>query len=159
MKSLHPRLLPAALLVVSPLLLASCARMQSWLPSFDAAAPPNAEIAVPPPELALSQSERRSQLREAARAYVDETESDEGELVKKSPYWLKEYVQYPNGTAGMRLSVRETESRTAPLIGDVQLDKQRLATRLYRDKDNAAQDTSYLRQTGTEVVTFARRHG
>ena len=55
--------------------------------------------------------------------------------------------------------MQERESRSAPLIADVVLAKQRFVTRLHRDRMEAQNDTNFLRDTGTETTTYELRNG
>ncbi len=88
-------------------------------------------------------------------------EEDEGQrrLVKRHPYFLKEYDVYPEGAEASDVSVRETESRTAPYVADVKLTKQRFATEMQRKKNEARGDNNFFRETGTETLTFEYRNG
>jgi len=81
------------------------------------------------------------------------------ELVRREPYFFKQYEYYPDGTTFMDVSTRETESRTAPRVADVQLRKQRFVTQLHRKKDEARADNDFLRDTGDETRTYELRNG
>jgi hypothetical protein len=81
------------------------------------------------------------------------------ELVRRNPYFFKQYEYYPDGTTLMEVEIRETESRTAPKIGEVQLRKQRFVTQLHRKKDEARSDDDFLRDTGDEILTYELRNG
>jgi hypothetical protein len=88
-------------------------------------------------------------------------QEDEGRrrLVKRHPYFLKEYDVYPEGSDTLDTTIRETESRTAPYVADVKLTKQRFATEMQRKKDEARADDNFFRETGTETLTFEYRNG
>ena len=81
------------------------------------------------------------------------------ELVKKSPYFFKQYEYYPDGASLMEIETRETESRTAPKVADVHLRKQRYVTQLHRKRDEARADEDFLRDTGDEILTYELRNG
>ncbi len=80
-------------------------------------------------------------------------------LVRRNPYFYKQYVYYPDGISLMDVSTRETESRTAPKVADVRLRKQRYVTQLHRKKDEARADEDFLRDTGDEIITYELRNG
>ncbi len=81
------------------------------------------------------------------------------ELVKKDPYFFKQYEYYPDGASLMEIETRETESRTAPKVADVHLRKQRYVTQLHRKRDEARADEDFLRDTGDETQTYELRNG
>ena len=81
------------------------------------------------------------------------------DLVRRDPYFFKQYEYYPDGTTYMEIATRETESRTAPKVADVQLRKQRFVTQLHRKKDEARADDDFLRDTGDETLTYELRNG
>jgi hypothetical protein len=59
----------------------------------------------------------------------------------------------------MDIETRETESRTAPMVADVSLRKQRFVTKLHRKRDEARADEDFLRDTGEETITYELRNG
>jgi outer membrane lipoprotein-sorting protein len=75
-------------------------------------------------------------------------------LVYKSPYYFREYCEYPEGSSGSEIVFRETDAKTTPFVADVKLKKIRYATRLHRERNDALGDTSFLRDTGQETLTF-----
>jgi len=79
--------------------------------------------------------------------------------VFRRPYFFKEYSVYPDGADEFDADIRETESRTAPVVANVTLEKQRFATRLHRKRAEAAADENFLRDTGVETMTFEWRGG
>lgn len=86
-------------------------------------------------------------------------DASRSELVRKEPYFFKQYEYYPDGIALMEISTRDTESRTAPKVADVHLRKQRFVTQLHRKKDEARADDDFLRDTGDEIITYELRNG
>jgi hypothetical protein len=85
--------------------------------------------------------------------------ADRERLVKKSPYYFKEYAVYPDGPDKIDVVIQETESRTRPYVADVKLDKTRYATVLHRSREDARADENFLRETGKENITFEYRNG
>ncbi len=80
-------------------------------------------------------------------------------LVRRKPYYFKEYAEYAAGARPGDITMVETASRTAPYRADVTLRKVRYATRLRRAKDAARLDTDFLRDTGTEVLSYEFNSG
>lgn len=108
---------------------------------------------------AVSQEGRETELRELARDYINQTGGEEGrgQVIKRKPYYYKEYAIYPGGAAEMDVDMQESESRTVPYVAQVKVAKQRFATKLHRKRDEAASDSNFLRDTGTETITFELR--
>ncbi len=80
-------------------------------------------------------------------------------LIFRKPYFYKEYDVFPDGPGKFQLVVQEKESRSTPYVADVSLAKIRYATHLHRKRAEAEQDTSFLRDTGSEVMTYELRNG
>jgi len=92
--------------------------------------------------------------------HINESQdSRRSKLLKKPPYFYKEYGVYLESAEAAEIVMHERETRTSPRMADVRLPKQRFATRLSRKKDEAAADTNFLRDTGVETVTFEWRDG
>ncbi|MDQ1256319.1 MAG: hypothetical protein QG656_915 [Candidatus Hydrogenedentes bacterium] len=83
----------------------------------------------------------------------------EGQFMRRKPYFYKEYSVYPGGADAFTTLVTKTESRTAPYLASVKLDKVRFSTRFHRKKDEARADSNYLRDTGSETLTYEYRNG
>lgn len=81
------------------------------------------------------------------------------QLLHRTPYWFREYVNYPDGATVLSSVVAETESLTRPYQAEVEVNKVRFATRLHRSRKEAAADSNFLRDTGTEVISFELRNG
>jgi len=80
-------------------------------------------------------------------------------IIKREPYFLKEYSLYPTGAASMKLQIHQTQSRVAPLVGEAVIPKQRFATEMHRKKDAAREDSFFYRETGNEILTYQWRNG
>ncbi|MGI6461221.1 MAG: hypothetical protein ACOX5J_14230 [Candidatus Hydrogenedentales bacterium] len=111
----------------------------------------------------LSAAAKEQRLREAVEELVaDAARVDTPErapVVKHKPYFLKEYSLYPKGAASAKLQIHETQSRVAPLVGEATIPKQRFATEMHRKKDAAREDSSFYRETGSEILTYHWRNG
>ena len=102
-------------------------------------------------------------LREAAQGYIAaasrESQDGRSKVYRARPYFYREYVEYPEGQQIQTVDIQETESRTAPFIGQVQVAKIRYATHLHHDRGGAASDANFLRSTGVETITFELKTG
>jgi hypothetical protein len=85
--------------------------------------------------------------------------SDGSGVIRKKPYFYREYGEYPAAPSETDISIQETESRTRPFLADVKLDKVRYVTRLHRERREAREDTDFLRQTGEETQTWVFQNG
>ena len=81
------------------------------------------------------------------------------QLVRKKPYYFKEFGVYPDGADAFRVTLQKTESKSGPYVAEVRMKKVRYATRLKRDKTEADKDQGFLRSTGGETVTYEFRNG
>jgi hypothetical protein len=110
-----------------------------------------------------SEAESRAELLRQVQNHIDKTEAagrnDEERVIRKRPYFYKEYSDYTSGANDAIVTMTETESRTSPFVADVQLKRTRYATRLHRGRDAARIDDNYLRDTGTETLTYELRNG
>jgi hypothetical protein len=93
---------------------------------------------------------------EAAARTEDEQRN---KVTRLNPYFFRQYDVYPEGASNLKIVVQEKESRSAPLIADVTVVKQRFATRLHRKRVEAEDDTDFLRDTGADTVTYELRGG
>ncbi|GMV93752.1 MAG: hypothetical protein AMXMBFR82_35300 [Candidatus Hydrogenedentota bacterium] len=107
----------------------------------------------------VSKETREAELRNLAGEYIRQTGGEEGrgQVIKRNPYYYKEYSLYPEGASNLTVDIQEKESRTVPYVGQVEVSKQRFATRLHRKRDEASADSNFLRDTGTETITFELR--
>lgn len=110
-----------------------------------------------------NEAEYRARLETLVRRGVAETEGAAAErqntVIYKRPYYFRQYENYPSGAASLDVAMRKTESKTAPYVADVSLDKVRFATRIHRRRDEAVADTNFLRDTGRETQTYEFRNG
>ena len=147
------------LLLLTSMLLTSCAWWRGG-PGGPERGPGDTETRV---GATTNQSQLETRLRDLVTERIrhQEAQADRADnrLVYRNPYWLKEYVTYPEGGAGMSIEIRETQSQVSPFVGTVRLDKQRFATRMYRRQEEARADNTFLRDTGTEQLTYEFRHG
>lgn len=102
-------------------------------------------------------------LRDVVSDYIAANSTRDGEsggqLIRKKPYFFKEYSHYPDGPTQFKIDIQETDSRTAPYLAKATMKKQRFATRLHRKRNEAVADSNYLRDTGEETITFELRNG
>lgn len=108
--------------------------------------------------VAAAAADHEAALKEVTRALVASASGGSGgqdaRLEHRRPYYFKEYDVYPSGADAAQTVVTRVESRSAPYVASVKLDKQRFATRMHGKKDEARADASFLRQTGTQTRTY-----
>ena len=92
-------------------------------------------------------------------ATQSERETNRNTLQRRRPYYYKEYEVYHQGAEDMRIEIREVDALSTPFRAEVSLAKQRFATRLHRERDAAATDNDFLRDTGKEQLTYELRNG
>jgi hypothetical protein len=140
-----------ALLVIS--LVAGCGRMRD---RRSEAPVPNEQVAV---DASASATVHEQEVLELAQRYIGGATGEQGKLIRRNPYFLKEYAEYTSepGLADVRL--QERQSRTVPLAADVRVQKIRFATDVHRNRDQARDDNNYFRSTGTETISFELRSG
>lgn len=139
--------------------LTSCATVKGWFGRGDHGKPAVSAEAVAGDQKANAEAALRQIIGESVAAAEKDAKEDSGRIIRRSPYFYKEYVSYPEGPDGMKISMQETESRTRPYTADVKLDKVRFSTRLHRKRNEAASDTNFLRDTGEETLTYELRNG
>ena len=81
------------------------------------------------------------------------------DMVRRRPYYFREYVEYPSGAGGMEIVLRDNDSRIRPLSGEVRVAKVRHSTRMHRSRGEAAEDANFFRDTGTEMLNYELRNG
>lgn len=92
----------------------------------------------------------------AATRMQDDQKTD---VIRRKPYFFKEWVEYPaSAESDMKITVQKKERHSTPYIADVTVPKQRFVTRFHRTRVEAEQDANFLRETGTETVTFEMRN-
>lgn len=108
----------------------------------------------------VSKENLEAELRGLSREYIARAGGEEGrgQVIKRKPYYYKEYAIYPSGGDDLTVDIQEKESRTVPYVAQVRVGKQRFATKLHRKRDEAAADSNFLRDTGTETITFELRN-
>ncbi|MBW7864486.1 MAG: hypothetical protein GX580_08200 [Candidatus Hydrogenedens sp.] len=115
------------------------------------------------PVSGASQSEAETVLRgivaEHVRTEQRRGNSGDPDLVRRRPYFYREFVEYPGGSEQMEITLRENDSRTRPLTGEVRLDKVRYSTRMHRDRGEALGDGAFIRDTGVESLNYELRNG
>ena len=125
--------------------------------------PANGALRVAQADPSASPDAQREQLRAIVDDKMETAKRQAGagknDLIAKDPYYYKEYSEYPGTAADADITLRESESRSAPYIADVRMPKIRYATRLNRNKSDARADSNFLRDTGTETVTYEMRGG
>jgi len=86
------------------------------------------------------------------------TDDQRGRVIRRKPYFYREYSVYgPTDDDGILL--QQKEKKSSPYIADVVLKKERFATRLHRKRGEAQADANFLRDTGTETITYEWRSG
>ncbi|MCX5759415.1 MAG: hypothetical protein NTU83_13095, partial [Candidatus Hydrogenedentes bacterium] len=80
-------------------------------------------------------------------------------VVKRKPYFFRQYDVYPEGIDKAKALAQAQESRSVPWVGDVALAKQRFITRFHSKRKEAESDTNFLREMGAETITFELRSG
>lgn len=153
---------PIVLILLSLAVLSGCAH-QGWrfkwgAPTEVASADEGAEEAQPDATDDAEADLRRLVAREVRAEERNGGPSSAG-VTRLRPYYLREYVEYPDGAESFEVVLQDTESRTSPLKADVRLDKVRYATKLHRDRKLAASDDDFIRSTGIEVITYEHRMG
>ena len=98
-------------------------------------------------------------VRRHVEAETDKKAGRQKRLVKKKPYYLREYVVYPEIPDDLNIQLHETESRSRPYYADVQLPKVRYSTRMHRKRKEARKDDTFLRDVGEVTLTFELRNG
>lgn len=112
---------------------------------------------------ATAVDEREAELRQLVRRHIESAQRSESDaradLIHRRPYFYKEYGVYPNGADDFEVDIQESESRSAPYFANVRIDKVRYATRFHRKRDEASSDSSFLRDTGVETLSYQWRGG
>ena len=104
-----------------------------------------------------------AQLRSIVRKEIENANDRDSEgrqqVVWRDPYYFKEYVVYPDGPDAIEVLIQEMESRTTPYVAEVKLRMLRFATRYHRHRDEARNDSDFVRDTGAETMTYELRNG
>jgi hypothetical protein len=151
-------LLLSAAMVAS---LSSCSTLKGWFGGGEAKEA--AASATDGPVPIASKEEAESRLQDTLKKYIMQElrrgEKAKPDLVHKRPYFFREYVEYPDGTDKFDIQMRDNDSRTRPFLAEVKLNKIRFSTRMYRERDRAEEDDNFLRDTGTETLSYELRNG
>ena len=105
--------------------------------------------------VAALRAEVRKRIEISARTQAE----DKQRIQFRSPYWFKEYAEYPGGSDTFEVETTNTESRTSPMTAAVTVDRLRFSTRLHRERNEAVDDDNFLRDTGTERLNYEFRNG
>lgn len=104
-----------------------------------------------------------AQLRQRVRSEIRSAERREDEfrerVLFRKPYYFKEYAEYPGEGDDFEIEVRETDNQTIPYTANVVVDKIRFSTELTRNRESAREDADFLRNTGTETITYEYNNG
>lgn len=149
----------ALVLAMAVALLPGCGRF-GFLNRGGGAAESTPSVDALPGSASMAEMER--QLEETVRSYIKDVSGEggeDGQLIRKKPYWFRQRVVYPGGPDDFDVAIRETEARTAPLRAEVTLEKVRFASEMHEKKDAARDDTNLYRGTGTETLTYEFRNG
>jgi len=107
-------------------------------------------------------SDYEAQLRGMVQQHMakanQEQDRQKNEVIKRHPYFCKEYSVYDNPGQPFDVVMHKTESRMRPYLADVKLSKTRYATRLVRKAKEAKADTSFFRDMGQETLTYQWRN-
>jgi hypothetical protein len=98
-------------------------------------------------------------LRTLVAKHVKSQDGNRAQVIRRRPYYLKEYAEYPDGHEKCRLVIEEKDSRTAPRVADVKLQKVLFVTDHHRKKAEARTDEAFRRDTGMETLTYELRNG
>lgn len=98
-------------------------------------------------------------VREYIRAEQANAESQSVPVVRRRPYYLKEYSVFPEGVNAFSIDFREVDSRIRPLLAEVRINKIRYSTQMHRKRDRAGRDFNFMRDTGVETLVFELRSG
>jgi hypothetical protein len=96
-------------------------------------------------------------LANAVARVVESTDDAPGRVLRRRPYFFKEYAAYPSPES-FKTEIIETESRSRPFTAEVILSKTRFATKLHSQKKDARDDNQFFRYTGKETLTFEWRN-
>lgn len=114
-------------------------------------------------EFRATEAEAQARLKEIVREQIlagqQTPEAKTIPIIRRRPYYFREYAVYPDGPEDFEIEFREVDSRTRPLMSEVRLNKIRYSTRMHRKYDRAAADTNFLRDTGVEVLVYEWHNG
>jgi len=142
-------------------LMSSCASVRGWGGGNDDTAPSMRQSEAL--DTKASASELEAELLQLVKRHMADVEADasnnQTRVIRKRPYYFKEYSNYQSVPTAEDVVLTETESRTAPFVADVKLEKVRYATRLHRSREEARTDSGFLRDSGVETLSYELRNG
>lgn len=153
------RIVQSSILVAAALTLCACSIL-NWKRERVAVPAPSAD-STPVEAKTRSYYEQRlhEEVRDRLRRSGTQEDPVKAKLVRRDPYFFKEYSVYPDGAASYSLEIKESDSRTSPYSSDVTVRKQRYSTRYHRKKEPARADSDFIRETGLETLSFKIRYG
>ena len=109
------------------------------------------------------QKAAEERLHEIVREYIGaeqaNAEKQNVPVVRRRPYYFREYSVFPDGVDGFSIDFREADSRIRPLLAEVKINKIRYSTQMHRKRDRAQRDLNFMRDTGVETLVFELRSG
>ena len=105
------------------------------------------------------ETDLRNLVKSRVEAVAKAGDEQRNRIVKREPYFYREHEVYPEGADNLTVLMQEKESRSVPYVADVTLPKQRFATKFHRKRREAEADVYFLRDSGTETITFELRNG
>jgi len=136
------------LIVLTGVMGMSCAAKREKSPALDLSSPQSA-------------AEYEAALREVVNRHVAHAGREEdmtrAPLIRRRPYYLKEFVLYPSDASEAQVTLQHRESRTRPYIADVKVEKRRYYTEPQKKRKAAQQDLQFYRDTGHETLTYEYR--
>ncbi len=147
-----------SLVILSVILTGGCARVSGFVGMEE---PLGEYTGTQEQHEAGSRAYYEQQLQATLQAYIqaEENTGDQNQVIRRRPYFLKEYSEYPNGLQGASITIHETDSVTSPYTAEVTIPKVRYATQMHRSRGDAQADNNFLRDTGTETLNFELRGG
>lgn len=85
--------------------------------------------------------------------------SDRDKVRHRTPYFYREYADFPSGGSDIRITLIQTENKATPYRADASYPKVRYVTKLHPRRNDALEDKHFYRGTGTETATYELRHG
>lgn len=98
-------------------------------------------------------------VRDHIQEYGVEADLGDAQVIRKRPYYFREYRAYPEGLEEFDVTLRERDSRTVPLEAEVTLYRERYATQLHKKRKVARQDNEFFRTTGEETIHYELKNG
>ena len=136
--------------------LSSCALWRNWRGAEPVAVPVSEEASVTADDW---KAQVTALVKRQMGSAAGSREADQQKVVRRQPYYFKEYAVYPEDSREVNVELTETDSRSKPCIANAKVAKVRYATRLHRNRSEAERDANFLRDTGTETITYELRNG